>query len=211
MKIGIDIDGVLTDIESAIIDYGSKFCHDNNVEYKINIGEYDTNKILNISKNQEDNFWNRYLGEYVQTFPTRYFAKEVIDELKKKNEIYIITARNEYGLSKDLYGHMQELTKKWLEKEGIYYDKLIFSQEDKREECIKNKIDIIIEDSPSNIMLLKDVVHVFCYNNFYNQNIEEKNVTKVFSWYDILQKVRAYKNIYSDSIRMSRKLIWKNF
>ena len=35
MNIGIDIDGVLTDIARFAADYGIKFCYENNLDYKI--------------------------------------------------------------------------------------------------------------------------------------------------------------------------------
>ena len=33
MRVGIDIDGVLTNIEQFVIDYISKYCVENNIEY----------------------------------------------------------------------------------------------------------------------------------------------------------------------------------
>ena len=47
MRIGIDIDGVLTDIETFWLDYGSKYCVENNIP--LNIAEeidYDESKTL---------------------------------------------------------------------------------------------------------------------------------------------------------------------
>ena len=35
MRIGIDIDGVLTNIGQFVIDYTSKYCVENNIEYTI--------------------------------------------------------------------------------------------------------------------------------------------------------------------------------
>ena len=37
MNIGIDIDGVLLDLERFAIDYGTKFCIEENLDIKINI------------------------------------------------------------------------------------------------------------------------------------------------------------------------------
>ena len=56
------------------------------------------------------------------------FATEVISKLKQENEIYIITARNEEGLPKELYGTMKEMVKNWLQCNTIKYDELIFSK-----------------------------------------------------------------------------------
>ena len=40
MRIGIDIDGVLTDLARFVSDYGIKFCYENNIEYKIKDDSY---------------------------------------------------------------------------------------------------------------------------------------------------------------------------
>ena len=37
MRIGIDIDGVLADIERFMIDYGIKFCEENNLHCRIKL------------------------------------------------------------------------------------------------------------------------------------------------------------------------------
>lgn len=190
MRIGIDIDGVLLNIGQFIFDYGSKYCYDHNMDFKIKEDEYDESKVLGISSKEAEKFWNEYLVKYVTEKDPREFAKEVIDKLRENNEVYIITARNEYGLPEKEYGHMQELTKKWLAKNNIKYDKLLFTSEGKLDVCQENKIDIMIEDSPSNIeKLSKGKLHIFCYDNPYNKEVKGDNITRVFSWYDILNKI----------------------
>ena len=189
MRIGIDIDGVMTDIERFIIDYATKFCYDNNIEYKINPLEYNEYKMLNISEENAEKFWNEYLGWYSQDCPVRPFCIKTIQKLKKENEIYIITARNEYGLPQKLYGTMQQMVKEWLAKNKIEYDRLIFTQ-DKLKECKENKVDIMIEDCPSIIEKLSDDIKLFCFDADYNKKVSGKNVIRVYSWYDILEKIK---------------------
>ena len=89
MKIGIDIDGVLTDIEQWQLDYGSKFVFEQYHKGIINSEGYDIEEIFNV-----DEFWEKYLYEYAKNEPARKFASEVINKLKDEGkEIYIITAR----------------------------------------------------------------------------------------------------------------------
>ena len=194
MRIGIDIDGVLTDVEKFTLDYGSKFCYDNGITTKINVNEYEEINIFGISKEQAIKFWNTYFGNYVLTYPVRAFAKEVIDKLKQDgNEIYIITARNEEGLQEDLYGKMQELTKQWLKKNEIYYDKIFFTPKSKLNTIIDNNIDIMIDDFPGNIKEISTKIPVLGYNAQYNANIEGKNIIRVYTWYDIYEKIKGGK------------------
>ena len=190
MNIGIDIDGVLQNVGDFIFDYGSKYCFNKNINFNINDSEYNEKDIFGISSKETEEFWKTYLVQYVTSYQPRDFAVEVIKKLKENNNnIYIITARNEYGLPDDEEGNMQKLTKEWIKKNKIYYDELIFTSEDKRKVCKENKIDIMIEDSPTNVKELSEIIKVFCYDNPYNRGIEGKNITRVYSWYDILNKI----------------------
>lgn len=188
MRIGIDIDGVLTDISREMLDNGSKFFYENNIEFKLNSLEYDDCKMLGVNEKNVLKYWNACLVSYVENCPIREHAKEVIKKLKEKHEIYIITSRDEYGMPEDFYGKMQELTKKWLEKNGIKYDKLIFTNE-KLKKCKENNIDIMIDDSPSKIYEVSKEIKTFCYDVPYNIYVKGKNITRVYSWYDILNKI----------------------
>lgn len=191
MKIGIDIDGVLVDIVRYIVDYGMKFCYENNLPYKIKDDEYDETKALGITEEQTEKFWNQYLGFYATKYQARDFASEVIKILKQENKIYIITARNEEGLPPETYGTMQKMVKQWLIDNQIEYDKLIFTEGSKLPYCLENKIDVMVEDSPRNVKDIASQVPVLCFDNPYNRKIEGKNITRVYSWYDVLEKIKT--------------------
>ena len=194
MRIGIDIDGVLTDLAKFVADYGTKFCYENSIEFAIKTDEYDEAKALGISSKDAEKFWNKYLPYYVEKYNPREFANVVIAKLKEKHEIYIVTARNEYGLPPKYYGLMQEMVLKWLKSNNIVYDKIIFTKESKLSYCIENGIDVLIDDSPSNILDVSTKIPVLCFDNPYNKNIAGKNITRVYSWYDILDKLEKIKN-----------------
>ena len=190
MRIGIDLDGVITNIAQFVADYGTKFCYDNKIKYNLKPDEYDESKALGITYEITEKFWNRYLPYYVTKYSPREFAKEVIDTLRKDNEIYIITARNEDGLPKEQYGFMQTMVKNWFKENEISYDKLIFTQGSKLPYCLENKIDIMIEDSPRNIKEISTKIPVLCFDNSYNKELKGNNITRVYSWYDILNKIK---------------------
>ena len=189
MKIGIDIDGVLVDIARFIADYGSKFCNDNNIKYSVKPDEYDEAKAMGITRQQANTFWNEYLGFYATKYPARDFVSEVVKKLKQDHEIYVITARNEEGLPPETYGTMQSMVKQWLKDNDIEYDKLIFTVGSKLPYCLENEVDIMIEDSPENIKDISRKIPVLCFDNPYNKEIKGDNITRVYSWYDILNKI----------------------
>ena len=153
MNIGIDIDGVLTDMEREITDYATKMCVEEQIPIKVDSTQYYESDSFGWNQEQVDKFWNKYLVEYVTQSPARRFAKEIISKLREEgNNIYIITARDENGMPPEYYGKMQELTIKWLKEQEIEYNELIFtSDNEKVQKCIENKIDVMIEDSPRNI------------------------------------------------------------
>lgn len=189
MKIGIDIDGVLTDIGRFIVDYGQKFCIENGIDFKVHEEEYDEVNALGITDEQNEQFWNNYLEYYATEYPVRDFAVEIISKLKKENEIYIITARNEEGLPASSYGTMKTLVKNWLEKNKIEYDELVFSKGSKLPYCIERNIDVMIDDSPCNVLDISSKIPVLCFHNPYNRSLNGDNITRVYSWYDVLDKI----------------------
>lgn len=195
MKIGIDIDGVLTDIEQWQLDYGSKFVFEQYHKGIINLEGYDIEEIFNVDEKAEDEFWKKYLYEYAKNEPARKFASEVINKLKDEGkEIYIITARYLTDIDTAEGQRMREIVKKWLEENKIYYDKIIFSPEDKLDICLQNNIDIMIEDKVENINNISKNIPVICFNARYNKECNEENIYRCYSWYDVYNKIKDIEN-----------------
>lgn len=189
MNIGIDIDGVLTDDDQYILDCTSKYCYENNLEGFTKPHEYEYEK-LNWNQEILEDYRNKYFYDYVDNEPARKFANEVIKKLQENgHKIFIITGRyKSYNTTPD-GENMRLRVKNWLDKNDIIYDKLIFTRAPKIEELKQNKIDLMIEDSPTTIPLINDIVEVFCFDTRYNRDLKLDNVTRVFSWYDIYNKI----------------------
>lgn len=194
MRIGIDIDGVITNIEQFILDYISKYCVENGIKYTIGESNYDYCKTFNITKDQEMDFWYKNLENYAINEKARPFASEIIKKLKEDgHEIYIITARWLSNRNDEQGRRMRKIVKNWLDENEIIYDELVFSKasgERKSEEIIEHKIDLMIEDSPSNINELCNVVPVICYNAGYNKICAGDKIIRCYSWYDIYNTIR---------------------
>ena len=192
MNIGIDIDGVLTDLERATIDFGTKMCIEENWPITMDLSKYWEVEAFGWTSEQADKFWNKYLVEYVTQSPARRFTKEIISKLREEgNNIYIITARDESGMPPEYYGKMQQLTRKWLEKYEIEYDKLIFAKDsEKLEKCLENNVDIMIEDSPRNIRNISSKVKVIKFDCQYNKDVIGSNIINAYSWYHIYRIIK---------------------
>lgn len=188
MRIGIDIDGVLTDVERFQLDYGSKFFASYN-KFVINPNGYEPYEEFGVTVELADKFWDEYYFYYLQNYPVRDFASEIIKKISNEsNEVYIITAR--HGEERISTEEIQSITKKWLEENGIIYDKLIFSPEDKLETCLNNKIDIMVEDKPANINKISTKIPVVCFHSEYNKNCYGDNIYTAYSWYDVYHKIK---------------------
>lgn len=203
MKIGIDIDGVLTNCEQFAIDYFSMYLVKNNIDYTFGESNYFLYKTFGLKQKIEDDFWDEYIKFYSKHEPARPFASEVIKKLKNEgNEIYIITARYLSNREDEIGENMRQTVKNWLLENDIIYDKLIFSKaskERKIEEVKNTKIDVIIEDNPYNVMELSKIVPILCYNNSFNTKCKGKNIIRCISWYDIYKKINEMKKIISSN------------
>ena len=185
MRIGIDIDGVLTDYEKWQLDAGSKFFLKYNKNIVVPDG-YDSDTVFNVTKEMDSEFWKEYLYDYAKNEPARKFAGEVIDILKEKGyEIYIITARYLTNRNDELGKQMRDIVKEWLNENRINYDKIIFSPEDKFDICKDNSIDIMIEDKVDNINNISKILPVICFNASYNKSCIGNNIYRVYTWYDV--------------------------
>ena len=194
MNIGIDIDGVLTDYQRSIIDYGTKMCIDEKWPIDIDVTKYLELDTFNWNEEQSEKYWNRYMVEkYLIESPVRTFAPEVIKKLKQEgNKIYLITARTDEELPKEHRGKMKQITKKWLKSKKIKYDKLMFETE-KLQPCLENYIDVIIEDCPENIRNLSSQIKVIKFDCQYNKDVNNENVTTAYSWYDIYRIINQMR------------------
>ena len=195
MKIGIDIDGVLTNEESYILDFGSAFFTNNNISYKIHNDIYDSKETFEVSQEDYDAFWKECIFDYSRNISIRPFAKDILKKLVEQNhEIYIITSRYYTTYENDNKLKMQNIVKEWLKRNEIKYNSLIFTRK-KDEICKELYIDVMIEDKPENIDRISKHIPVICFNEEYNKQCSGKNVYRAYSWYDVYNKIKEIETI----------------
>ena len=179
MNIGIDIDGVLTDIEQWQLDYGSKVVFEKYNKGIVNSEGYDIKEIFDVDKNLDDEFWRKYLFDYAKNEPARKFANEVTKKLHEdENRVYIITARFLTDRDTAEGQKMREIVRNWLKENEIYYDEIIFSPDDKLE----------------NINEISKHIPVICFNAGYNKECKGENIYRAYSWYDVYNKIKEIEN-----------------
>lgn len=188
MNIGIDIDGVLTDLENYIETVGKEYTLQNNLEFDDKMNKNTIHGFF--SKGDSKRFWDLHWESYAETIKARKNASKVIEKLKNDgNKIIIITARTyDSPIIKDgikRQKNMEKLIIKWLKRNNIKYDKLVFSNLNKLKDCLNNKIDIMIEDSVSNIEQLKDYMKILCFDAKYNKFYTNSQIFRVYNWNDV--------------------------
>ena len=193
MNIGIDIDGVLIDDDTYRLDNMTKYSVENNLnglDYP-----YKYERKCNWSKDIKEDYRNKYYFEYVKNAPIRRYASEVIKKLRDDgNKIIIITGRYKTREDSLIGEQMRNDTENWLNKNGVLYDKICYADCPKTKEILENNIDIMVDDSPEILEELVKVTKVLCYDNRYNRDLNYDNMTRVFSWYDIYDKISSLSN-----------------
>ena len=190
MNIGIDIDGVITDIEPYVFECGAKLLYEKGRSLEnINKEKYETYEIYGWDRHDEHEFWDQYMIEYYKNAPIRIYAAEIIKKLKEQgHNIYIITAR---GISEqDIYSYLKDITKEWLKENEIYYDELFF-EKDKKKIIQEYGIELMIEDYAENIKKLENECDILVFDCIYNKEIT--NHKRVNSWYEILYLIENNK------------------
>lgn len=171
MNIGIDIDGVIT-----------------NVDFLSILGK-NTPVLDRESKNLKTN--NRALRKllykgiafYSKHSKLRPDASKYIKLLKAEgNRIIIITKRKFANEDSKEGENIRALVELFLLENDIPYDKIIFSTGDKLEDCTIENITIMLEDSPKNTASISQRVPVILMDTPYNQNTAGDNVFRVNSW-----------------------------
>lgn len=191
MKIGIDIDDTLTDIRDELKEAA--------LEYAKELG-----KNVNLSSKyvEDKNNGNAYQEKYGFSYEElKYFLKNIQEEIVKKakprqdvveviknlrkdgHKIYIITARDN-----EFHDDPYALSKNWLDKNNIQYDKLIVNAREKAKICIKQNIDLFIDDQLANCMKISNEnIKVIRITNYQKKH---GNVVNKASWKDIYEYIK---------------------
>lgn len=198
MNIGIDIDGVLTDVRKFTIEQGLKYCETNKKGKLINPDAYDSTDIFDWDEETDLDFWMKNIFLYAEKNSVIQGANENIKRLKKDGHIiYIITARwlaSPETKDESIQEKMRRTVKEWLAKNNIIYDYIIFSEEDKSKYILENNIDVMIEDSPNNLKNLSKLTKMICYDWTYNKDIENNNIYRCYNWDEIYNKISEMNN-----------------
>lgn len=196
MNIGIDTDGVLTDLYAYNYSIGKRVLK----REPDNPTGYDIRAMYGLSEKQEFLIGLKYFFKYCKKWPPREGAVEVIERLNAEgHQLYEITARK-FVTKKTLLGkYSRHLLKKWYKRNGMHFAEIILcseehSPEEKLAGCIRSGTKIMIEDKPDVAELLnRNNIRVLLFDAPYNQETKGENIVRVCSWAEVEKVIKRYK------------------
>lgn len=183
MRIGIDIDDVITDTSGTMSKYILKYDKDKKiVPYLVEIMR---GEIPDIAKQfLEDNALKIFSSANVKDNAQIIISKLLNDG----NEIYIITSRGEKN-----YKGSKKLTLDFLKNNNIKYTKLILNCFEKAKICKENNIDILIDDS---VKYCEDYKKIGGQSILFTSEINKSintDIQRVDNWKELYNKINEIK------------------
>jgi len=191
MKIGIDLDEILGGLVPELL----KFHND---KYKTNfkLEDFFSYKLWEVwGGNREEaieKIYEFYKTDFFKNIKPIKGSQKAIEKLKKNNELFIITARQNV---------IKKETRLWVEKNfpnafsNIHFTNHYAQKEKlktKKEVCDLLDVDILIEDSleySSECVNPKRKIFLMDYPWNKSDNLP-KNIERVYSWEEIIDKIQ---------------------
>ena len=184
MKIGIDIDNVISNFNDVLLD--EFLIHDKKLRNTgiINKDVYITRGMFDWSKGELNDFYYSNIERIAKNLNVIDEAPKYIKQLREKGyEIYIISGRNN-GEYSDPY----KMTSDWLDKYKIEYDELIltdaYNSLEKAKICKEKNISIMIDDSTRILLEVQNAgITALLMDTPYNREVD--NLKRVHTWKEI--------------------------
>jgi len=187
MRIGIDIDDTIADTNELLLVYADKY----DKLYKEGHGVIDKNcykfnGMYDWTEEDRWHFFETYMVEVLENIEVKKDVKEIISKLRKDgHEIVFITTRDGDYI-KDSY----TLTKTWLDKKGIEYDKIIAGDKRKSDYAEALGFDLFIDDSVKNCVKVSEKgVESLLFDTIYNRDCMD--FKRVNNWLEIYEYISS--------------------
>lgn len=193
MRIGIDLDGVVFDSEKEYRVYTELYdMLDLGKNTKIENREIKFQKRFNWSKEETDGFVKKYHKQIVTESNFMPGVKRVLNMLKNDGHtLILVTARG--SVNKEMIKITETIFK---ENEMDIFDKYYWATENKDEVCIKENIDIMIDDSYEKCKSTADAkIKTIYLKDAPSYDMEENEYLKVlYNWGEIYRYINEIEN-----------------
>lgn len=184
MKIGFDIDDVITETSRPLLEYVEKYGTgidlNNPLTSRANIlrGRFETKEARE--------FIRRYGIEISANEEIKNGAKIVITELKESGiPVHLITSRNE-----ELIPGIHQLTVEYLKEKDIPYDQLHMDVYDKKQLCAELGINVLVDDSFTTCQSLEGThTKPILFTTEINAEIDAGTIQRVANWRELSELI----------------------
>ena len=199
MNIGIDIDGVLTDIHGFTLKHAPQYFKRKFDRDVINEDANDIREIFNCPDNEWMSYWKRYLPKYITIEPARKGAKAFTRKLRSDGHEVFIISKRVFACRNDMMGKLMRcIVRNWLWRNGIWYRELIFCDaeipDSKKTVCLEKNVEVMIDDEPVNLFSVAPVAKAICFETSYNRECSGENIFRAKDYdevYEIIKQTAA--------------------
>lgn len=193
MKIGIDLDGVVFDSEKEFRVYSELYdMLDLKQNSKINNKELKFQSRFKWTKEDIDGFLNKYHKQIIVESNFMPGVKRILKLLKEDGHtLILITARG--GMNKDMIKVTEERLQ---QNEMNIFDKYYWATENKDEVCVKENVDIMIDDFCDKCKsIANSKIKTIYLKDAPSYDLEENEYIKVlYNWGEIYRYIKEIEN-----------------
>ncbi len=193
MKIAIDLDGVLVDIITPLLEFHNEIEGTNHS--KEDVDNFVLSEFWNLTPEEtEERVHHFYETDSFRNLHPEPEAKQAVQELSEEHELCIVTSRPV---------EVEEETRRWIEEHfPDAFDHIHFSDNptlstndarSKAEICSEIEADVLIEDAVEYAEeCSREGIEVFLLDKPWNQKEElPDRIIRVHSWGEVLRLVRG--------------------
>ncbi len=193
MKIGIDLDGVVFDSEKEFRVYSELYdMIDLQQNSKVNNKELRFQDRFRWTKAQTEDFLKKYHKQIIAESNFMPGVERVLKLLKQDgHSLILITARG--GMNKD----MIKITEERLKENGMnIFDKYYWATENKDEVCVKENVDIMIDDFYQKCeSIAKSKIKTIYLKDAPSYDLRENDYIKVlYNWGEIYRYIKELQS-----------------
>jgi len=193
MKIGIDLDGVVFDSEKEFRVYSELYdMLDLKQNSKINNKELKFQSRFKWTKEDIDGFLNEYHKQIIVESNFMPGVKRILKLLKEDGHtLILITARG--GMNRDMIKVTEERLQ---QNEMNIFDKYYWATENKDEVCVKENVDIMIDDFCDKCKsIANSKIKTIYLKDAPSYDLEENEYIKVlYNWGEIYRYIKEIEN-----------------
>ena len=193
MKMGIDLDGVVFDSEKEFRVYSELYdMLDLKQNSKINNKELKFQSRFKWTKEDIDGFLNKYHKQIIVESNFMPGVKRILKLLKEDGHtLILITARG--GMNRDMIKVTEERLQ---QNEMNIFDKYYWATENKDEVCVKENVDIMIDDFCDKCKsIANSKIKTIYLKDAPSYDLEENEYIKVlYNWGEIYRYIKEIEN-----------------